>query len=79
MHAVENRDQLEFVTHRIDRLSIEDIEVPQEPSEQTRPSQNFLKWTIISLESVGPDEVGKTVTRSSYQARQGVEATQEQY
>ena len=58
----EQEVQLDDVIERIRRLSIND-EAP--PSDQPGPSRNIPKWATKTLESVHPDEVGKTRTRSS--------------
>ena len=47
---------------RIGRISIND-EAP--PADQPGPSRKIPKWDTKTLESVHPDEVGKTGTRSS--------------
>ena len=51
---------------RIERLSIND-EAP--PVDQPGPSRKIPKWATKTLESVHPDEVGKTGTRSSKRHR----------
>ena len=55
---------------RIERLSIND-EAP--PADQPGPSWMIPKWATKTLESVHPDEVGKTRTRSSKRHEDGGE------
>ena len=47
---------------KIERLSINDEEPP---ADQPGPSRKNPKWATKTLESVHPDEVGNTGTRSS--------------
>ena len=56
---------------RIGRLSIND-EAP--PADQPGPSRKIPIWATKTLESVHPDEVGKTGTRSSKIHEDGGEA-----
>ena len=60
--SLEQEVQLDDVIERIERLSIND-EAP--PGDQPGPSRKIPKWDTKTLESVHPDEVGKTGTRSS--------------
>ena len=57
-------DSLSDVIDRIGRLNLDSI--PTQSNEQPGPSQKSSpKWLTKSLENIGPDEVGKTRTRSS--------------
>jgi hypothetical protein len=57
---------LDDVIVRTERLSLDEISTPSQSTEQLGPSQKGPpKWLIKTLESVHPDEVGKTGTRSS--------------
>jgi hypothetical protein len=57
---------LDGVIERIEKLSLDENSAPSQPVEQPRPSQKGPpKWLIKTLESVHPNEVGKTGTRSS--------------
>ena len=60
--------QLDDVIKRIERISIND-EAPL--ADQPGPSQKIPKWATKILESVHPDEVGKTGTRSSKRHEDG--------
>ena len=60
--SLEQEVQLDDVIERIERLSIND-EAP--PADQPGPSWKIPKWATKTLESVHPDEVGKTRTISS--------------
>ena len=44
------------------------------PADQLEPSKNIPKWAKKTLESVHPDEVGKTGTRNSTRQDDGGEA-----
>jgi hypothetical protein len=46
-------------------LNLDGNASPSQSVEQPGPSQKFPKWVMKTLESVHPDEVGKTETRSS--------------
>ena len=59
---------MDDVIERIERLSIND-EAP--PADQPGPSRKTPKWATKTLESVHPDEVGKTGTRSSKRHEDG--------
>ena len=50
----------------IDRLSLEGNEEPPQLVGQPETSQKIPKWLSKTLESVHPNEVEKTRTRSSY-------------
>ena len=63
--------QLDDVIERIERISIND-EAP--PADQPGPSRKIPKWATKTLESVHPDEVGKTGMRSSTRKEDGGEA-----
>jgi hypothetical protein len=57
---------LDDVIERIEKLSLDENSTPSQSTEQPGPSQKGPpKWLIKTLESVHPDEVGKTGTRSS--------------
>eukprot|EP00253_Pinus_taeda_P018422 PITA_18422 len=57
-------DALSDVIDRIGRLNLDSL--PTQSTEQPRPSQRGPpKWLTKTLESVHPDEVGKTGTRNS--------------
>ena len=57
-------DTLSDVIDRIGRLNLDSI--PTQSTEQPRPSEKGPpKWLTKTLESVHPDEVGKTRTRNS--------------
>ena len=62
--------QLDDVIERLGRLKLEGNEAPA--TNQPGPSWKIPKWAIKTLESVHPDEVGKTGTRNS--KRHGGEA-----
>ena len=64
--SLEQEVQLDDVIERIERLSIND------EADQPGPSRKIPKCTTKTLESVHPDEVGKTGTRNS--KRHGGEA-----
>ena len=59
--SLQQEVQLDDVIERIERLSIND-EAP--PAGQPGPSRKIPKWATKTLESVHPDEVGKTGMRS---------------
>jgi hypothetical protein len=57
---------LDDVIERIERMNLDENLTPSQLAKQPRPSQKGPpKWLIKTLESVHPDEVGKTGTRSS--------------
>eukprot|EP00253_Pinus_taeda_P011236 PITA_11236 len=57
-------DALSDVIDRIGRLNLDSV--PTQSTEQPRPSQKGPpKWLTKTLESVHPDEIGKTGTRNS--------------
>ena len=59
----EHEVQLDDVIERIVILNLEENEVS--PAEQPRHSHKMPKWVKNTLESVHPDDVGKTRTKSS--------------
>eukprot|EP00253_Pinus_taeda_P013758 PITA_13758 len=57
-------DALSYVIDRIERLNLDSV--PTQSTEKPRPSQKGPpKWLTKTLESVHPDEIGKTGTRNS--------------
>ena len=57
-------DALSDVIDRIGRLNLDSL--PTQSTEQPRPSQKGPpKWLMKTLESVHPDEIGKTGTRNA--------------
>jgi hypothetical protein len=63
--SLEQEVQLDDVIEGIERLNLDGNAVPSQLVEQPGPSQKCPKWLIKTLESVRPDEVGKTRTKSS--------------
>jgi transposase InsO family protein len=62
----EHEVHLDDVIERIERLNLDGNATPSQSVEQPGPSQKGPpKWLIKTLESVHPDEVGKTGTKSS--------------
>ena len=59
------------VIELIGRLNLEDNVAPS--GDQPGPSKKIPKWAIKTLESVHPDEVGKTRTRNSARQDDGGE------
>ena len=64
--------ELDDVIERIGILNLEENEAPL--ADQPGPSQKIPKWATMTLESVHPDEVGKTRMRSSKRHEDGGEA-----
>ena len=63
-------DTLSDVINRIGRLNLDSV--PTQSTEQPGPSEKGPpKWLTKTLESVHPDEVGKTRTRNSNQQNGG--------
>jgi hypothetical protein len=61
----EQEFQLDNVIKRIERLNLDGNATPSQSIEQPRPSYKCPKCLINTLESVHPNEVGKTCTISS--------------
>ena len=64
----EHEAQLDDVIDRIGRMNLD--ATPSQSVEQPGPSHKVPKWVQKTLESVHPNEVGKTGTKILYEARQ---------
>jgi hypothetical protein len=65
--------QLDDVLERIERLNLDGNATPSQLIEKLGQSHKCPKWLIKTLESVHPDEVGKTRTISSTRQDDGVD------
>jgi hypothetical protein len=62
----EVKDRLDDVIKKIEKLRLDEDSTPSQSTEQPRPSQKRPpNWLTKTLESVHPDEVGKTGTKIS--------------